>query len=214
MYYTRRVGECEETFEGTPEEIIKIINKVEGINESEQKEAKLAAHRFLLLNGYSHADIKKLENEKVIPLVVASAVNYFQEEVEKTSNDKEFRAGKIPLEVDVWKEIEGYLKTGFKDILRLRYDYSADKQSTTIHISHPKDDKIVKEKIELGAAESDELVMLLCKRFNIPSHNLYGLFFTLNATEVPTFSIRLWPYVDDESTLDKSKSRFEPLTID
>lgn len=124
------------------------------------------------------------------------------------------KATNIPLEVDVWNAIEDELKTGLKNIIFLDFNYSADRGNARISISHPKGGEIAKKVVELDREQADSFVIKLCERFNIQHYNLNNLQFNLRPCEIPTFFAQVYPYVSDESTLDKSKSRMNPITID
>lgn len=60
-----------------------------------------------------------------------------------------FEASQVPLEVDVWNEIEVELVTGLVDVLDLRFDYSARNRIARLKIRHPQNSKIETKRIEL-----------------------------------------------------------------
>lgn len=120
-----------------------------------------------------------------------------------------FKVSNIPLEVDVWNVIEEELKTGITRISSVNFSYAAESKQTVVVIKHVED-----RTADVFTSDGEGLVMKLCKRFNIPIHNLNRLNFQLVPGEIPTFLVGLYPYVDDESTLDNTKSRMNPITID
>lgn len=120
----------------------------------------------------------------------------------------------IALEVDVWDAIEDELKTGLKNIIHLDFHYTSLPGSARIIIRHPKNSEIAKTIIELDREQAGSLVVKLCERFNIQHYNLSALNFELRACELPCFWVQLAPYVNDELTLNKTKSRMSPVTID
>lgn len=125
-----------------------------------------------------------------------------------------FRASQIPLEVDVWNVIEDELRTGLQDVLDLRFDYSADEGSGLVVIRHPGNSRIDTKRIQLDKKEAENLIIQLSTRFNFHWTNLAGLSFALEPGEVPVFTSKFYPRVTDESTLDTTKSRMNPITID
>jgi len=120
----------------------------------------------------------------------------------------------IPLEVDVWNEIEDELRTGLRDVLNLRLEYSAEKRGTTVEINHPANDRISTKRIELNQEDSESLLIRLSDRFNFQWTNIAELSFKLDPGEIPLFTMRFYPRVNDASTLDNTKSRRDPITID
>lgn len=120
-----------------------------------------------------------------------------------------FKSSLIPLEVDVWNVIEEELKTGIKEILSVGFSYIAETKQTFVVIKH-----VDGSGPDIITPEGENLITKLCERFNIPTQNLNRLNFHLVPGEVPTFLVGLYPYVDDESTLDNTKSRMNPITID
>lgn len=125
-----------------------------------------------------------------------------------------FEANLIPLEVDVWEEIERVIKTGFTDVYRVEFRYSVDVKVAVIVISCRKNGKPYSEVFTLDDSNSETLVTNLCKRFNIQWVNLKCLDFTLKPGVLPIFTVMLYPFVNDESTLNTTKSRMNPKTID
>ena len=123
-------------------------------------------------------------------------------------------ASKIPLEVDVWNEIESELRTGIEDVLDLSFDYSVEKECGSIKIRHPKNSRIATKHITLDKKEVEDLIIQLSTRFNFDWTNIAELTFELKPGEVPIFTTRIYPRVSDESTLDKTKIRMNSITID
>lgn len=117
----------------------------------------------------------------------------------------------IPLEIDVWNVLENELKTGLKDILSVTFQYSAHEKRTDIEIIYLLQGDKCKKDLYLP---NDDLVIRLCNTFNIPTSHLNYLQFGLIPGEVPNFTVKLWPFVSDESALDKIKSRMNVKTID
>lgn len=117
---------------------------------------------------------------------------------------------KIPYEFDVWDVIETELATGLDVIQSVEFDYSAKSEITQVVIEHFKKDGPAKKII---TTSDDNLVLILCNKFNIPT-TLASLKFTLKPAEVPLFKVELYPYVDDANTLKSSKSRWNPKTVD
>lgn len=120
----------------------------------------------------------------------------------------------VALEVDVWDFLEEKLRTGIKDVVHLNFSYHSKMGSARVSISHPVNSGIKKSVIELDREKSDELVMKLCERFNISTSNISGLQFELRPCEVPSIWASFVPYVEDESTLNNTKSRMIPVTVD
>lgn len=117
-------------------------------------------------------------------------------------------ANKIPLAHDVWRTLEGFLKTGMEDVEGLTFNFHAAERQTIIHLKTKKDFK----EIKVQGEESDDLIMNLCGKFNIPQYSLSSLEFTLNQLEIPIFNISLYPYVNDTSEL--TLPRFNRTTLD
>ncbi|KAA0944084.1 hypothetical protein FQ087_18330 [Sporosarcina sp. ANT_H38] len=125
-----------------------------------------------------------------------------------------FKSNLVPLEVDVWNVIEDELSTGLIDVLDLRFDYSAEKEVGAIKIRHPENSRISTKHIKLDKKQSEDLIIQLSTRFNFHWTNLAELRFELEPGKVPIFTSRFYPRVSDESTLDTTKSRMNPITID
>lgn len=125
-----------------------------------------------------------------------------------------FEASQVPLEVDVWNEIEKELVTGLVDVLDLRFHYSVRNRIARLKIRHPKDSRIETKHIELEQEDAEKLVIRLAERFNFSWGNINELSFELEPGVVPHFNLIVYPYVSDESTLDKTKNRMDSITID
>lgn len=125
-----------------------------------------------------------------------------------------FKAMNIALGVDVWNEIEDELKTGLKNISVSTFVYSAKGRYVVVDIDCYEEEKIKNHCINLNQEEAESIVNRLCEKFNIESKNIARLSFRLKPGEIPIFASRFYPRVNDESTLDKTKSRMNPITID
>ena len=123
-------------------------------------------------------------------------------------------ASQIPLEVDVWNAVEDELNTGLQDVLNLQFKYSVEKGEGLVVIRHPKDSRIATKRIELSKRDAEDLIIQLSMRFNFDWTNVVELSFELTPGEIPIFSSRFYPRVNDESKLDTTKSRMNPITID
>lgn len=126
-----------------------------------------------------------------------------------------FKASQLPLEVDVWNEIEADLKTGLKDVLYLRFNHTVDLGCGRVVIKHSENNEVVSKRFEIDNVVSERLVFRLAKRFNFSWHQIYSLTIKLEPGEIPIFNASFYPYVNESSTLNTTKSRMNPImTID
>lgn len=124
----------------------------------------------------------------------------------------DYSAENVALEVDVWEVLEDFLDTGIVDVLRV--SFVLEEGLATVEIKHPKDSRINTKVIKLDLDETFRIVSLLGSRFKFGWVNLSRLTFELNPGEVPAFQVRYCPFVDDPATLNKTKSRMNPMTVD
>lgn len=104
----------------------------------------------------------------------------------------------IPYTEEVWNVIEAELKTGFKDVYRIEFNYSAEANATVIVVSYHINDAPMVDVITLSGIGASAVVLRLCEKFNVPTHSLNGLEFHLKPDEIPNFTVKQYPYVCEE----------------
>lgn len=123
-------------------------------------------------------------------------------------------ANRIPLEVDVWSEIESELATGFLYVTEVSFHYAVDLVESTLSVTQLEKGKSVQKRIRLNKDASERLIKRLAKRFNFQWENIFDFSVELRPNEIPIFKKSFYPFVDDTATLDTFKSRMNPTTID
>lgn len=103
-------------------------------------------------------------------------------------------ANQIPYMEEVWNVIEAELKTVYKAVYRVDFNYSAFTGTAILVISHRIAEEPNSDVIALDKSETTKMVMRLCEKFNIPKYSLNGLEFCLKPDEVPNFTVKLYPY--------------------